>query len=135
MRAMILSIGQTRVARSALCVIGMLSGLGLPLPVMAAGQGLDVTINVVDPGQPLQGTISQQIALPNPDLSTGHIHLQNVSPSSSATTPAGAGESDISRQELGDAQGTEAIEHATNELMNEAQQADQSVLDNAMDSD
>lgn len=138
MRAMSVQIpiiNRTRVSRSVMTLALVLAGFGFCHPAMAAGDALDVTIQVVTPDQDIQGEIDHDIVLPGGAGAGELFHGDQAHHGAQAQSEKGAELTDTARQELNDAQESDSIEQQTQELMDQAEQTDQTVQDQEQETD
>lgn len=138
-RAMSLQIPLINGIRMPKALIGLafvLISFGFCHPAKAAEGALDVTIHVVGPGQDIQGVIDHEIALPQGHQVAGALlHEDHARNGVEARSDAKRELSDLTQQELNDSQESGSMEEQTQELMDQAQQTDQTVQDQEQETD
>ncbi|WP_156782174.1 hypothetical protein [Acidihalobacter aeolianus] len=109
----------------------MLAGLAVMSPsAFAAGNDLDITINVVGPNQDVQGAIENHIAIPEGD--------RKLAPHRSAPEGIGAqpGSSTDTASQLGETgqKAQDSVQQSTQQAQDSAQQSAQQAQDSAQQS-
>ncbi|AOU98895.1 hypothetical protein BI364_13855 [Acidihalobacter yilgarnensis] len=125
----------------ALAAILFCIGMSQSFPVRAAGNDLDVTINVVGPSQDVKDVIEHEIVLPASNGATQDVlaHGEHEHQGLDGHSEAGgsAEPSEVSQQATSASQEARSVEHQnqTQELMNQAQQSAQTPQDREVDTD
>lgn len=126
----------------ALAAILFCIGMSQSFPVLAAGNDLDVTINVVGPSQDIPDIIEHEIALPASNGATqdvlAHGEHEHQGLDGHSEVGGSAEPSEVSQQATSASQEARSVEHQnqqTQELMNQAQQSAQTPQDREVDTD